>query len=122
MVVTAAWLLFVECSLQHYETANAWYAAGVGTQSTCTEVLKTNTISLDEVSVYPNPFSNNITVNFKKSQNFTIKLFNITGKLVYSNQIYTSNATVSLPDLSRGVYIVELKDENTTVRKKIIKQ
>lgn len=53
---------------------------------------------------------------------FFINLNNFEYNLVYSNHIYTSNATVSLPDLSRGVYIVELKDENTTVRKKIIKQ
>jgi Zn-dependent metalloprotease len=115
-------LLFGECSLQHFSTENAWFAVGVGSQSSCTEILNVNTNKETDLSIYPNPFEEYFLIQMNKTEKFNLNLYNISGKLVYSSKINNNSTKISLSDLTQGVYVVELINENQTIRKKIIKQ
>ena len=93
------------------------------------EVLSTPNYSstLNDIVIYPNPSSDNIYVEIPNElslQSIEISVFSIDGKMVYKQSVENSSSQleISLEDLKSGVYILELKGENTTVRNKIIRK
>ena len=75
---------------------------------------------LEGVSVY---FSDNSNLRVKglSNTNASLKLFNLLGKQIL-NTSFVSNGVkdISLPKLSKGIYIVQIASENRTLNKKII--
>jgi hypothetical protein len=81
-------------------------------------------IYLGEINVYPNPFSDNITIEFSNPDNIDIKLsvFNISGNKVFELDNIISDKVVFKTDyLPKGVYIVEFQGEMIWENKIIIK-
>jgi hypothetical protein len=75
-------------------------------------------------SVYPNPATNFITVssNINLTIN-SIEMFDINGRMVKKiSYDATSNAEVTISDLSAGVYMMKISSNNGVATKKIIKQ
>ena len=64
------------------------------------------------VTVYPNPASNNLKVNFEGEAN--IQLFNLVGQMVYSTTA-TDNATINVSNLRSGVYMLKVNNKTTKV-------
>ncbi|MBC7694832.1 MAG: T9SS type A sorting domain-containing protein [Burkholderiales bacterium] len=64
------------------------------------------------ISVYPNPFSDNLTVNFNESVSCKIELIDVLGKVVYSSTIKDKKEhTVSLSGnnaISSGMYYLRI--------------
>jgi hypothetical protein len=64
--------------------------------------------------VYPNPFSNNINIDWKGKQqnNVTIRLTNIVGQEVYktSMKLTAGRNAISIPALNNGNYILLIQD------------
>jgi hypothetical protein len=83
-------------------------------------VLSVDSFNLDNISIYT---TNKYTIRIVglSQGKSSIKLFNILGKQVL-NSSFVSNGVydVNLPKLTTGVYIVQLKNENGTLNKKII--
>lgn len=83
-----------------------------------------------ELTVYPNPFTSKITVEFTlpKATNGTITLYNIQGQVIkelYSGNIKAKENNVikintSDLNLPKGVYLLRLVTDNETMFKKII--
>jgi len=82
----------------------------------------------DALSVSPNPVSKKmiITTLYPQRQNIVIRILDLKGQLVYSK----TEATVSgrnsfiidqLNGLLPGIYILEIQDENSSRRTKIMK-
>jgi len=75
--------------------------------------------------VYPNPISDRLSISFEEIPigNIQIQIFDITGRLIGSNEIDNqSNITFNLSDLKKGVYIMNIKsNEGWTKSLKIIK-
>ncbi|MFA6059037.1 MAG: T9SS type A sorting domain-containing protein [Taibaiella sp.] len=67
-----------------------------------------------DFNVYPNPFSNNINIDWKGKQqsNVTIRLTNIVGQEVYktSMKLTAGKNAVSIPSLNSGNYILLIQD------------
>ena len=72
--------------------------------------------------IYPNPAEGGkaITIKLDKSLEYDITINNILGQTVFSNVINQMENSISLPDLDKGVYIVELKNNNITYSEKLI--
>ncbi len=71
--------------------------------------------------VYPNPVANTLEINLPIS-NVSVNIYNTQGKIykrVVTSGLHTSINVSSLPS---GMYIVEIKMANQTIRKQIIKQ
>jgi hypothetical protein len=85
-------------------------------------VLSADSFNLDNISIYtPNRYTLRI-VGLSQGKS-SIKLFNILGKQVLNSSFISSGVyDVNLPKLTTGVYIVQLKNENGTLNKKIILQ
>lgn len=69
-----------------------------------------------DFTVYPNPFSNNINIDWKgKAQsNVSVKLTNIVGQEVFKTalRLNAGQNTIALPALTSGNYILILQDAN----------
>ena len=72
----------------------------------------------NNVSIYPNPTSDilNISTNSNDLSELTIK--DITGKIVLS-QKFNTNITISTENYSKGVYLIDVKNNLGTVSEKI---
>ena len=82
--------------------------------------LSTDTVSLENVSVYATGKSNLRFVGLSQGK-ANVKLYNVLGKQVLSTS-FTANGVqdISLPKLTSGVYIVQLDNEKGTLNKKIV--
>lgn len=82
-------------------------------------------------STYPNPFSNNLNINFKSTQdNQSIKIYNLRGQLVRelnttsrsnrSNQTRWNGRDNSGNQVSSGVYYLIMQSDGARVSKKVL--
>ncbi|MEI6487762.1 MAG: T9SS type A sorting domain-containing protein [Bacteroidota bacterium] len=78
---------------------------------------------INDVLVYPNPATNQITIENSQLRINAIRIYNVLGSVVYQ-QLTTNNQQLSIDasTWNAGVYFVEVETEKGTVRKKIIKE
>lgn len=83
-------------------------------------VLSTEAISLENVSMYSINNSTLKIVGLSQGKS-SIKMFNILGKQVFSTSFKSNGVSeINLPQLSTGVYIVQLENETGSLNKKIV--
>ena len=82
------------------------------------------TISVDDIDVYPNPFSDMIYIMCKdKDKPIRIEIEDIQGCMVHSLQFNNNSMKVRLKQLNPGLYVLRLIfPDNNFVSKKIIKK
>jgi uncharacterized repeat protein (TIGR01451 family) len=97
----------------------------VNTQVVLLSAIKNNSKSDGKVSVYPNP--NNGIFNLEFTANYasllSITIFDVTGKLVYQNNVQhfqKSVLSIDSQNLSSGLYSVILKTDKEQITEKII--
>ncbi len=89
-----------------------------------------NNTAVQDVKIYPNPFSNTISIEFvaKESKPTSISVQNIAGVLVtetvWTGKSFTGNNKIELNNLQQlpaGEYIISIKQNNEMVSEKVIK-
>ncbi len=85
-----------------------------------------NDINILDIKAFPNPVLNELTITIPSKlslNNLEVKLFNITGKIVYNANTTVTNSMITLPfnTLSKGIYFVEFTLEGKPVILKILK-
>ncbi|QRM89976.1 T9SS type A sorting domain-containing protein [Lacinutrix sp. WUR7] len=92
--------------------------------------LSNSDFDINEISVYPNPFNNNINIKLPNSlsnNSISVELYDISGRLITKlENKHAINNTInvsSLDNLSSGAYFLKIMDNtsNNTVIRKIIK-
>lgn len=86
-------------------------------------------VAVADVTIYPNPFTNNLFIDCSKLTNpseVEVQIMDLLGKTVYREMKYDSQYNpklqISLPDIKPGIYIASVTDANlNTVIQKIIK-
>jgi len=84
-----------------------------------------NTISDEESQafVFPNPFSNEATLNLKNfSINSVIEVSNLSGQILYREKVDNITSGKIGSELPKGIYILRITDGDKRLTKKIIKQ
>jgi uncharacterized repeat protein (TIGR03803 family) len=71
------------------------------------------------VSIYPNPFTNEIKIN--SSSSGEIILFDINGKEILRQNSLTGETTISTENISAGFYLLNYHDKGKTVNRKLVK-
>lgn len=71
--------------------------------------LDVSEFEIKDISIFPNPATNAITINNIK-QDFTVEVYNIIGQKIKDQNITPDNNTIDVSNLSNGAYILKLKD------------
>ena len=121
----------------NFVSSNAWYPIyqpnmfwvgnpkpSIGLHVVCNDCAVVNVPEMEKnnMTVYPNPATNNFTVNLGDNDaKATIQLFNIVGQQVYSETI-TGSAQVNVANLHSGVYMLKVNQNgNVTTTKVVVK-
>lgn len=71
------------------------------------------------VNVYPNPATDQLTIELKGSEQMTFLLLDVTGKVIYNGLVMPNNiTTIDLTSLEVGTYFVQLPHETIKVMKR----
>lgn len=73
---------------------------------------------IDGLKLYPNPAKNNLYIETTLNSNIHVSIVNMLGKEVIKTKV--NNNTVNISNLTSGVYIVKITEENKTSTKKLI--
>ena len=98
------------------------YSLSDGNTSTTARVrvFVFNTLGVNEaneiaVTVYPVPASDVLNVQFENTGRTTLRVFDVTGKLVLTSFLTKNNNAVQTGELANGVYGLQIADENNVV-------
>jgi hypothetical protein len=81
----------------------------------------TNVMGMEQVSVYPNPASDELYIE-NAEIGTRVRLFNIVGQQVYSGYVANKKEILNIAWLPQGTYILELTDVNGNIgNSKLIK-
>ncbi|MFT4679823.1 MAG: hypothetical protein ACJAV7_001781 [Flavobacteriales bacterium] len=69
-------------------------------------------LSANEISLYPNPASDFITLNTSELTNASWSVIDQTGRVVLTGLVNSSTETISLSQLAKGVYSIQLVHNN----------
>ena len=86
----------------------------------CIVSTETELTSSSAISIFPNPFSTQLTINHMISDALEYKLYNSTGTLIVTD-IIPSNNTLNLGHLSSGLYYLDILSPKSTSTFKIVK-
>jgi hypothetical protein len=76
------------------------------------------------LTIFPNPFENQITISYNAQELVIVTIFDMTGKLIYKNNLsfISENNTIDVSFFSTGVYLVRLQSKLNTSYTKIVKR
>jgi|GEM_PF-1106995 len=105
---------------------NGWYKVAVEDTNGCTQFsdsIFVNSLGLEEVnsrfSIFPNPFSETITIRTDNGKYKTFQLLSLDGKILREWKSSDSEQQLTLNQLASGTYILRIK--GGSFQKKIIK-
>jgi archaellum component FlaF (FlaF/FlaG flagellin family) len=86
-------------------------------------VLSAEDYLLEEqnLTIYPNPAKDKIRI-LSNSSIDKVLVYNILGKLVYESPKKTSNLSVDISNLSKGIYFIKVFSDGFSKTKKIVKE
>ncbi len=99
----------------------------VYTDKDCQGVYRETINNFNSIKIYPNPINGNtLTINTGNGslKSIDVKLYSLIGRVVLSKTYSLQNGsiTISIPDISEGVYILDVNDGNSTSNFKVIKK
>ncbi|HLG34941.1 MAG TPA: T9SS type A sorting domain-containing protein [Bacteroidia bacterium] len=77
----------------------------------------------DGITIYPNPVSESVTISINEKQRHAgeIVFYNVMGEKCLTKEMKAQRETVDVSALASGIYFVEVRTQNSAVRKKIVK-
>ena len=70
--------------------------------------------------IYPNPANDEINLQFETAGSKQLSIFNMTGEQVYNNTILEKTFKLNIASLAKGIYLIEMKDQNGLGKQKLI--
>ena len=109
------------------------YTTNIGTNGSITQGVQqqyiifittgVNETSIDlEVSVYPNPTTDYLTLKVENPEGLSFQLFDLQGVMVEYNKVRENSTTVEMKNLPSAIYFLKVIQKNQVVKSfKIIK-
>ena len=120
--ITAAKILFGECSLEYQATIDAWYAVGIGNLNNCTYTASIAEVTDQNISIYPNPASNSITIELSTPTNAPIRIVDVSGSFIKELETDQIFFHYDVSDIANGVYFVNFDFNDNQIVKRIVIQ
>jgi subtilisin-like proprotein convertase family protein len=116
-------LVFVDFFNGDTGTVNEW-AVELCTTTT-TIILSNEEFELDNFALYPNPNKGDFSLSFNSTsgEDIDVTVYDIAGRLVHAknyNATSSFNENISLKNVSTGMYLITVTDQEKTVTKKLI--
>ncbi|MEM6719633.1 MAG: reprolysin-like metallopeptidase [Bacteroidota bacterium] len=116
-------LVFVDFFAGDTGIVNEWSIELCNT--TTTIVLSNEEFELDAFALYPNPNKGEFSLSFNSTsgEDINIDVHDISGRLIFNknyNATATFNENISLNNVSTGMYLITVTDQEKTVTKKLI--
>lgn len=75
-----------------------------------------------KMEIYPNPVQDELTIDFAPPvDNWEIEVHALNGKMVYSQEVNTTNLTINVSSWENGVYTVKAGDGQNIITRKMVK-
>lgn len=72
------------------------------------------------VKLYPNPTNGILNISAATAEPFTLKLYDLQGKVLLQQEVTTAETTINISALGSGVYMAELSGTNGSARQKLV--
>ncbi len=74
-----------------------------------------------DISIYPNPARDNLTVILRDNKNYKLSISNLQGQILMENEISSAQSRIDISKLPKGVYVISIENaENSATRKLIV--
>lgn len=74
-----------------------------------------NNVNQIPVTVFPVPASDVVNIQFENNGSTTLRVFDVTGKLMLTSVLTKNNNAISVAELANGIYNVQLSDNNNAI-------
>lgn len=72
------------------------------------------------MKIYPNPANDKITIENPYGQTFTLRIYDLMGKVVKNEIIPSDKKQIDLQELCNGVYVLEFSSAEKNMQEKLI--
>ena len=101
-------------TIQGYLNPRIYIALGLGNTNNISEIIESST------EIFPNPSSERINITSYAVKINSINIYNVNGQLIQTKKVGANNTSINVSDINSGVYFMEIKSDNSVVKKKII--
>lgn len=85
-------------------------------------VLGVDNKTNNELSIYPNPFQDNIRIKLSELDNYRISIFNSKGQKVIEKEISSDFVRIDLTDFDDGIYFLTIANEKGEWATRLVKK
>ncbi|MBK9047614.1 MAG: T9SS type A sorting domain-containing protein [Bacteroidetes bacterium] len=85
-------------------------------------MLALDNITKTNLTIYPNPVQDNIKINFTKTDNYEINIFNSAGQKLIHKTVTSDFATIDLTTLNDGIYFITIDSRTERWTSKLLKK
>ncbi|MDA9008191.1 endonuclease [Flavobacteriaceae bacterium] len=75
----------------------------------------------NQTTIYPNPTVGNY-IQIINKEKVTVKIYSILGKELLKKTIYPENSQLDISSINRGIYIVKISNNSSSINRKFIKK
>ena len=101
-------------TIQGYLNPRMYLTLGLGT------ALSVNELIAQTTEIYPNPANNVLNIVSYTVGIENIYIYNTNGQLVLANEVNANQIRLNTSTLSKGMYIVDIKSKDTSIKRKLI--
>lgn len=86
------------------------------------DALSTTDYAALEINIFPNPFRNETLIQMEISDDYTVKIYDASGRLVRTESFEGDNTIIKRENLFEGVYFMTVQSDKVAYRSKVIIQ
>ncbi|MFV8370559.1 endonuclease [Flavobacterium sp. LB2R40] len=87
---------------------------------TCATSLAVKELEEQSFEIFPNPSNGNVKINFDNSdKKHSVQVFSISGQKIFDKE-YSNSSSGSINNLQKGIYLIKITNDSTSVTKKLI--
>jgi len=72
------------------------------------------------MKIYPNPANDKITIENPYGQTFTLRIYDLLGKVVKNEIIPSDKKQIDIQDLCNGVYVLDFSSAEKNMQEKLV--